>query len=1269
MADGDDEINLESLKTLKRIFEVRRAGSSSGAARAAPPTGRADRPQEADEDGSGELDIDEFCAKLGPHLGVGLKRAQVAQLFLKIDADAGGTVDRVFYCAPIDKVVSLGRDGSLRLWNGGDLSHARTLANGAAWLTDALYLPGSRKLVAASMDRALTYYDTHRGAYDLTGRVYACGGMGVPLCLAVLAGDAGERVVYGDSRGAADYIYLHTAHSDWVTQIGWVPEVGLVSSSLDGTVQTYDINRERVSHVCRHHAKGVRGWVWCAAYSCFASAGLERDVIVWHGTTGRKIGELRGHTSSVAHISLDAGTNHVFTLSTDHTIKLWDLRNHRCLQTMTPDDWSRAEDSAPTCMAYDSTRRRLVTAALRPCAWQHKVTSADRTGHREPVRGALFNATFAVVVSVDEGGTACDGARVGRFAGDHGGSRVTALTFDKRQRRLVTAANDGSIHMYNFHNGARLRSFVHNQAPLEVCEVLFARDDKRGADTLFAAGWNTKVFVWEDTEGERVSTYKALEGHREDVTAMAAHARRGLLATGDYQGHIVVWGLFTGERKSWLSHRAERYETSVERLLWVPAFSPAQRAAAADAAAERAAAADAAAAATERAGAAAASSAEGFFAGDGEPAADQQEQPSLVLGSEVPSTSGGAAECGLHGAQQLDGAAGEPGGGLGQQPVSGREPAEAEEEAQEEPDALLLLSAGGDGLVRVWSINHLAQGAMLCMLPGANSLLDVVSAAGVDGGATVVVLGDSGGHLRVFDVAAGIDTSSAEAAAASFKQRAHWLAHDGAVTSVDLVPARPTSSSTAGGTAASPAPGVIQPLVVSAGRDAAVALWTLDGGLVGRLGEHGWDLDRPGTWQDAGGAAARPPKPLRDGLYLQPQQEQQQQGQQRRSSSARHREQPQPQQRQQPLASQHSGDAGGWRAQGAHGARSRSGSPEPPGGGAPIQQPDGAAAELGGGLAALVLQGCKAKAREAMVATPEQPYGQLRVHALCDVDVCAGDILHAAAEKRRTRSRHLAGSASGNSHISSWSGVSGTSRPGGFNWRGAPPRRKCITSRSPRPARIAAACPAAAGASGGKMLLLSRRAHAQSALPTCRPGQQARRSVRRRAAVVPGHPSLPGAPPSAGGKEALVGRLLAAKEATGKSFSQLASELGLTNVYTAQLFHHQQQLQPRTVPALRKAVPGLTDGDVAEMQRAPFRRFDPAILQEPAVYRLYEAITHGGEALKAIISEEFGDGIMSAIDFSATVEQGVGAQGERRVKILLNGKFLPYVEQRVDGSP
>lgn len=107
------------------------------------------------------------------------------------------------------------------------------------------------------------------------------------------------------------------------------------------------------------------------------------------------------------------------------------------------------------------------------------------------------------------------------------------------------------------------------------------------------------------------------------------------------------------------------------------------------------------------------------------------------------------------------------------------------------------------------------------------------------------------------------------------------------------------------------------------------------------------------------------------------------------------------------------------------------------------------------------------------------------------------------------------------------------------------------------------------------------------------------------------------------------------------------------------------------------------------------------------MYRLYEAITHAGPAIKAIINEEFGDGIMSAINFfcsgkewracelqcchcggsaiqqccrtcvrsqaslllplsAAPVDKAVGADGQPRVVLSFNGKFLPYVEQRLD---
>jgi cyanate lyase len=62
---------------------------------------------------------------------------------------------------------------------------------------------------------------------------------------------------------------------------------------------------------------------------------------------------------------------------------------------------------------------------------------------------------------------------------------------------------------------------------------------------------------------------------------------------------------------------------------------------------------------------------------------------------------------------------------------------------------------------------------------------------------------------------------------------------------------------------------------------------------------------------------------------------------------------------------------------------------------------------------------------------------------------------------------------------------------------------------------------------------------------------------------------------------------------------------------------------------------------------------------DPLIYRFYEMVMVNGPAWKALIEEEFGDGIMSAIDFNITFEREANPKGDR-VKIGMSGKFLPY---------
>jgi cyanate lyase len=86
---------------------------------------------------------------------------------------------------------------------------------------------------------------------------------------------------------------------------------------------------------------------------------------------------------------------------------------------------------------------------------------------------------------------------------------------------------------------------------------------------------------------------------------------------------------------------------------------------------------------------------------------------------------------------------------------------------------------------------------------------------------------------------------------------------------------------------------------------------------------------------------------------------------------------------------------------------------------------------------------------------------------------------------------------------------------------------------------------------------------------------------------------------------------------------------------------------------------GLPTEAKAVLMEYPTKEWDKAVPQDPLVYRLYEMVGVYGDTLKEVIQEKFGDGIMSAIDFSMDVEKEENSNGDR-VVLTLNGKFLPY---------
>lgn len=136
-------------------------------------------------------------------------------------------------------------------------------------------------------------------------------------------------------------------------------------------------------------------------------------------------------------------------------------------------------------------------------------------------------------------------------------------------------------------------------------------------------------------------------------------------------------------------------------------------------------------------------------------------------------------------------------------------------------------------------------------------------------------------------------------------------------------------------------------------------------------------------------------------------------------------------------------------------------------------------------------------------------------------------------------------------------------------------------------------------------------------------------------------------------------KLLAAKKAKGLTFADLEKILGRDEVWISALFYRQASASEDEASKIISAL-GLEPEMAAELTEFPVKgSLDPVIPTDPLIYRFYEIMQVYGMPMKAVIQEKFGDGIMSAIDFTLDIEKEEDPKGDR-VKLIMSGKFLPY---------
>ncbi|MFK7912355.1 MAG: cyanase [Pseudomonadales bacterium] len=141
-------------------------------------------------------------------------------------------------------------------------------------------------------------------------------------------------------------------------------------------------------------------------------------------------------------------------------------------------------------------------------------------------------------------------------------------------------------------------------------------------------------------------------------------------------------------------------------------------------------------------------------------------------------------------------------------------------------------------------------------------------------------------------------------------------------------------------------------------------------------------------------------------------------------------------------------------------------------------------------------------------------------------------------------------------------------------------------------------------------------------------------------------------------KEDVTAMIIARKRERGLSWAAIADAISMSPVWTHSAAMGMQAMPTETAATL-VALLDLPETATAVLEESPTKIWSQTVPTDPCIYRLYEIVGVYGPTIKALIHEEFGDGIMSAIDFEMSIKREPNPKGDR-VKVEMSGKYLAY---------
>ncbi|KAK3091806.1 hypothetical protein FSP39_022754 [Pinctada imbricata] len=501
------------------------------------------------------------------------------------------------------RFVTLSKEGIISFWTPKmklvktDVTHPHMDRSTHPWITDLACLYNVNQLAVSSTDRDIIVFDIQ--ANKFTKRYHLTG---IDSCITVMnfwanMDDLNHAVLlFGDTSGCVYVIIFETAlkgglfgaiagkqsafkkvnmaevlrgfllgvkgyrmgklHENWVTQILYMPSLNMFAScsqTSDTSMYVGDLMKKKMSSYFKVN-KGLLTFDYCPDNNVLVTGGMDYLIRIWNPYVNSKpVVVLKGHTKPINHVIINSPRNQIISVDKGKNIKVFSMKDQTCVQQLS----GRIVKLGPTAISsvcFNPATQKLVLATSQIEILERSEEDEkciEVYSHRRPVTAALYNPVFKTVVSACRGSVISvwelkTGEKVIQFVNAHKivergveyPVEITTMTFDGPCRRLITGARDGSVKVWNFNNGACLQQF---DVPGGLTITSIVSTHHR----IYITGWCQLVHIYVDGGGEEYRK-NWRNRHTDDILCMS-HMNPNIMATGSYNGDVIIWSRDTGQ--------------------------------------------------------------------------------------------------------------------------------------------------------------------------------------------------------------------------------------------------------------------------------------------------------------------------------------------------------------------------------------------------------------------------------------------------------------------------------------------------------------------------------------------------------------------------------------------------------------------------------------------------------------------------------------------------------------------------------------------------